>query len=133
MPKSPDNNQHMRLDKWLWCARFYKTRGIAAEAIRNGRVLINEKRVKPSRTISVNDRIMLRRGAFEYDLTIRDLTNSRKSAKEAVLLYEESRESVQKREEIAEQIRLNAASTPATRGRPTKRDRRELLRFKNRT
>lgn len=133
MPKIQDNDQQMRLDKWLWCARFYKTRSLAAEAIRNGKVLIGGKRVKPSRTISVNDRIILRRGAFEYDLVIRVLAKSRKSSKEAILLYEESPESIQKRETLAEQIRLNAMSAPGTHGRPTKRDRRKIIRFKNKS
>lgn len=123
----------MRLDKWLWCARFYKTRGLAAGAIKSGKTLVNEKRAKPARTIGVGDKIRIRRGAFEYVLTIRALCKARKPAREAVLLYEESPDSVRKREALAEQIKLNEMISPRTHGRPTKRARRELLRFKNRT
>ena len=132
MPKSGDKDKQMRLDKWLWCARFYKTRSLAAGAINSGKVLINGKRVKPARNIVAGDRILLRRGAFQYNLTVRELCHARKSAREAALLYEESPESIQQREVLSEQIKLNAIYSPQTRNRPSKRDRRELIRFKNR-
>lgn len=132
MPKTGDKQKQMRLDKWLWCARFFKTRGLAADAIKSGKVLINDKRVKPARTIVPGDHLLVRRGAFQYALTIRELCHARKPASEAVLLYEESPDSIHQREIMAEQIRVDRMAGPQPRGRPTKRERRELIRFKNR-
>lgn len=131
MPKTSMNNMDsMRIDKWLWCARFYKTRSLASDAIRSGKVLVNGERVKASKTIETGDILEIRKGAFHYEISVMQLTKGRKSAAEASRLYEESEESLHQREELALQMKANAANTPRTRGRPTKRDRRELIKFK---
>lgn len=131
MPKTPtDSMDNMRIDKWLWCARFYKTRSLASDAIRSGKVLVNGERVKPSKTIETSDILRIRKGAFHYEISVLQLTKGRKSAADASRMYEESRESLQQREELALQMKANAVNVPRTRGRPTKRDRRELIKFK---
>lgn len=131
MPKTPMNNRDsMRIDKWLWCARFYRTRGLASDAIRSGKVLVNGERVKPSKTIGTGDVLWIRKGAFHYEISVMQLTKGRKSAAEASRLYEESEESLHQREELALQMKASAGNVPRTRGRPTKRDRRELIKFK---
>lgn len=131
MPK-PDTPQtdDMRLDKWLWCARFYKTRGLAAEAIKGGKITLNGERAKPSKTVEPGSRLTIRRGPYTYDIEILTLAKARKSAAEAILLYRESAESIEQRETLAAQLKLAAMHTPGTDGRPTKRDRRTLIRFK---
>lgn len=131
MPKtSTDKTDNMRIDKWLWCARFYKTRSLASDAIKGGKVLVNGDRVKPSKTIEAGDVLRIRKGAFHYEISVTQLAKGRKSAADASRLYEESTGSLQKREELAAQLKANTANTPRTRGRPTKRDRRELIKFK---
>lgn len=132
MPKQPESEvTSMRLDKWLWCARFYKTRSYASEAIRQGRISVNGKRAKPSKLIQLNDLVQIRRGPFTYKIEIRLLSKGRKSASEAANLYIEEYDSQKKRIELQEQIKLNASLAPRTKGRPTKRDRREIIRFRN--
>lgn len=131
--KSEQNHNEistMRLDKWLWCARFYKTRGLAADAIKGGRILVNEEKPKPSKTIQAGTRLKIRRTPYQFDITIVLLAKSRKSAKDAALLYQESEESIRKREEISARLKLDAINNPRTIGRPTKRDRRHIIRFK---
>jgi len=125
-----NNRDSMRIDKWLWCARFYRTRGLASDAIRSGKVLVNGERVKPSKTIGTGDVLWIRKGAFHYEISVMQLTKGRKSAAEASRLYEESEESLHQREELALQMKASAGNVPRTRGRPTKRDRRELIKFK---
>ncbi len=132
-PKRNDpENGAIRLDKWLWCARFYKTRSLAAEAIRNGRITVNEVRAKPARLVKTGDNVVIRRGPFNFDITITSLSKSRKSAREATRLYTEDPQSLTKREELTEQIKLDAGLGLKTKGKPTKRDRREIIRLKNR-
>ncbi len=123
----------MRLDRWLWCARFYKTRSLAIDAIKSGKVLVNDTRAKPAKNIVPGDNLLIRRGMFEYNLTVKLLCKSRLSAKDAHTLFDESHESIQTRELLAEQIKMNAFNTPRSQGRPTKRDRRSLLRFRNKS
>jgi len=135
MKSEKDNKEHssMRLDKWLWCARFYKTRGLAADAIKGGKVLVNEEKPKPSKTIHAGTRLIIRRTPYQFDITIVLLAKSRKSAGEAALLYQESEESTRKREEISARLKLDAINNPRTTGRPTKRDRRHIIRFKTKS
>ncbi len=118
--------QQLRLDKWLWTARFFKTRALAADAIKGGKVLVNDVRAKPSKNIQPGDQLRLRRGAFEYELTVLGVSAQRASATAAAGLYWEHSQSVARRESIAEQLRAEAAGNP---GRPTKRGRRQILRF----
>ena len=124
------NQDGMRLDKWLWCARFYKTRGLAADAIKGGKILVNNERPKPSRTIQSGAQLLIKRTPYQFDITVLRLSNARVSAKDTATLYSEAAESIRKREELAAQIKLDAQLHPHTPGRPTKRARRDLLRFK---
>jgi ribosome-associated heat shock protein Hsp15 len=119
----------LRLDKWLWSARFYKTRGLAVEEIGKGRVQVNGASAKPSRDVRPGDTIAIRQGPLQRTVVVRALSALRGSATVAQQLYEETPDSVQAREQAAEQRRL--APEPAdtlTQGRPTKRNRREIER-----
>ncbi len=119
----------MRLDKWLWCSRFYKTRALAVSAIKGNKVNVNNLAIKAAKNIHIGDRVEIRKSPYQYTITIRRLTHNRLSASQAALLYEEDKESTQIREELAKQIKADSASFPRTRGRPTKRDRRKIIRF----
>jgi ribosome-associated heat shock protein Hsp15 len=120
-----------RLDKWLWAARFYKTRHLAAEAINGGHVQHNGHRVKPSRVIQITDELSIHKTPFTFEITVEGLSVRRGPAKEAQLLYVESEESIKKRETLVEQRKLDAAQFPHAERRPDKRDRRRIIRFKN--
>lgn len=131
MPKlDSETDAGMRLDKWLWCARFFKTRALATDAIRIGRVQVNEARVKPSKVIHAGDQLRISKAPYQYDLTVTALVTSRKSPAAAALLYHESRTSIERRAQLASQLKVGASLIPHTRGRPTKRDRRALMEFK---
>ncbi len=119
----------MRLDKWLWCARFYKTRGLATEEIGKGRVTVNGQHAKAARELRVGDTVALRQGQIPRTVVVRALSGMRGPAPVAQQLYEETAESIAAREQAAEQRRL--APEPAAslqEGRPTKRDRRDIER-----
>lgn len=119
--------ESMRLDKWLWCARFYKTRSLAVEEIGKGRVTVNGQTVKAARELRAGDTIALRQGPVQRTVLVRALSGVRGPAPVAQLLYEETQESIAARENAAEQRRL--APEPAAslhEGRPTKRDRRSI-------
>ena len=120
-----------RLDKWLWAARFYKTRHLAAEAINGGHVHHNGNRVKPSRVVQLSDTLTIHKTPFTFEIIVEGLSVRRGPAKEAQLLYKELDESIQKREKLAAQRKLDAAQFPHTERRPDKRDRRRIIRFKN--
>lgn len=124
--------ERMRLDKWLWCARFYKTRSLATAAVKAGKVLCNDARAKPARTVAPGDRLSLRRGPFRYSITVQAIPRARLSAAEAAGLYTEDEAGRAERELLAAQIRAQEAMYPRSRGRPTKRERRVLLRFTGR-
>ncbi len=119
----------MRLDKWLWCARFYKTRAQAASAIKGNKIRVNDSPVKAAKIVRVGDEVQIRKTPYQYTITLLKLTNNRLSASLAVHLYKEDKDSIQAREELAQQIKADAASYPRTVGRPTKRNRREIIRF----
>ena len=124
MTTPPDS---MRLDKWLWCARFYKTRSLAVEEIGKGRVTVNGQAAKAARELRVGDNVALRQGPVARTVVIRALSNMRRPAPVAQQLYEETPESIAARAQAAEARRL--APEPATalrEGRPTKRDRRDM-------
>lgn len=119
--------EKLRIDKWLWAARFYKTRSLAVEEIDKGRVRVNEQEAKPAREVKVGDTVTLRQGPVLRTLVVRGISNQRGAAPVARQLYEETADSLKAREQAAEQRRL--ASDPASsleHGRPTKRDRRTL-------
>lgn len=131
MPYLRMASEHMRLDKWLWAARFYKTRSLSAQEIGKGRVHVNEQLAKPAREIRMGDTIHVRRGDLDITVVVRALSHARGPAPVAQQLYEETPESAAARERAAELRRL--APEPATdlqAGRPTKRDRRELERMR---
>ncbi|HEY0665300.1 MAG TPA: RNA-binding S4 domain-containing protein [Gallionella sp.] len=124
-----EENGKFRLDKWLWAARFYKTRALATAAIDNGRVLVNEARVKPAKAVSIGDRLDIHFGQIQYVVEVLGLSGTRGPAPVAKQLYRETDESRLRREEIA--ARLKAEPRPFFfKGRPTKRDRREIERFR---
>jgi ribosome-associated heat shock protein Hsp15 len=116
----------VRVDKWLWAARLAKTRSLAAEAVSGGRVEINGQRVKPSKEVRPGDEIEVTTGPYRRVVIVQALAERRGPAKEAVLLYSETQESIAARERLAAQRRLEAAPRPQPGGRPTKRDRRRL-------
>ncbi len=122
----------VRLDRWLWAARFFKTRALAAQAIAGGRVQVDGERVKRAKLIRVGDHIRLRQGPYEYHLVVRELAERRASARVAATWYEESAESREARAILA--LRLKSSQPPRVtgKGRPTKRERRILERFKRR-
>lgn len=126
-----DATDKVRLDKWLWAARFFKTRSLASEAISGGKVHVNETRVKPARAIRVGETLRVRRGYDEYVVVVTGLSGRRVSAKQAALLYEETPESQLKRTALAEQRKQHALGTPHPGHRPSKRDRRHIVRFTN--
>ena len=132
MPKKSDKiDVLIRLDKWLWCARFYKTRNIAANALKTGKITTNGDRAKPSKTVKPGDKLNIRKGPYHYVITVLELAKSRKSAAGAALLYEESPESISKRESLATQLKAEAILMPTTKGRPSKKDRRSIIKFKS--
>jgi ribosome-associated heat shock protein Hsp15 len=117
----------LRIDKWLWAARFYKTRSLAVEEIDKGRVRINGVEAKPAREVKAGDTVALRQGPVIRTLVVRGISNQRGAAPVAQQLYAETEESVQLRTQAAEQRRLGAEpATSLEHGRPTKRDRRSL-------
>ena len=120
------SSEPVRVDRWLWAARLVKTRGLAAEAIKGGRVAVNGQRVKPSKDVRPGDELELTTGPLRLRVVVRGTALRRGPAAEAALLYEETEESRRDRERLAEQRRLEAATGPVPPGRPTKRDRRRL-------
>lgn len=125
-----DSPEKFRVDKWLFAARFFKTRSLAAEAIERGKVHLNGMRVKSAKQLVTGDTITIRIGHYQYEVKVLGLSNKRGSATIAQKLYHEMDASRQQRERIAEQLK---AQPPEfyVKGRPTKRDRRDIERFKN--
>ena len=121
----------VRLDKWLWAARFFKTRALAAEAIDGGKVDVNGARAKRAKMVQLGDEVSIRQSPFEHVVHVRGVSERRGPASVAATLYDETVESKAKREALATQIRSMPADDWAT-GRPTKRDRREIERFRRR-
>jgi ribosome-associated heat shock protein Hsp15 len=120
----------VRLDKWLWAARFFKSRTLAATAIEAGRVLISDERAKPARLIKVGERLKINREQEKFELVVRGITEQRKSAPLARLLYEETPESMLARQTVAENRRFYSEPSQEIAGRPTKRNRRALERLR---
>ena len=128
---SSESTDRVRLDKWLWAARFYKTRGLAAEAIDGGRVDVNQARVKRAKMVQVGDEVRIRQTPFEHVVIVRGVSEQRGPASVAATLYEETTESKARRDALKTQIRSMPADDWES-GRPTKRDRREIERFRRR-
>ncbi|MEZ9197860.1 ribosome-associated heat shock protein Hsp15 [Shewanella sp. 10N.286.54.B9] len=128
-----DNEQQalkVRLDKWLWAARFYKTRAISKEMINGGKVHYNGQRTKSSKYAEVGATIRLRQGYDEKEIVIVKLSEQRQKGSIAQTLYEETPQSLAKRETYAEQRRLNILHNPAPEQKPDKKQRRQIMRFK---
>jgi ribosome-associated heat shock protein Hsp15 len=119
----------IRIDKWLWAARFFKTRSLASQAITGGKVHVNGARVKAARGVEVGEEIRIRKGVYEYIVIVQQLSDQRRGAPEAALLYSETEESIKTREMTREQRRLIRAANVAPAGRPSKRDRRKIKSF----
>jgi ribosome-associated heat shock protein Hsp15 len=129
MPTEKTPPDRMRLDKWLWAARFFKTRSLATQAIEHGRVKLNGERVKPAREIKPDDRLELHIGDFDWTLTVRALSMQRGPAPVAQRLYEEDLASQARRQRQVSERREAASPEAAIKGRPTKRARRQIHRF----
>ena len=119
----------LRIDKWLWAARFYKTRSLAARAVEGGKVKLNGGRVKPGKEVKAGDEIELRSGELRWLVEVRGVALKRGPAAEAALLYAESGESRVRREQMIAMRRAEPHPAHDTHGRPTKRDRRMIRRF----
>ena len=124
-----DHTEKFRIDKWLCAARFFKTRSLAADAVDCGKIHVNDVRVKPAKTLAVGDMLTINIGQKQYIVEVVALSNKRGPAAQAQKLYRETEDSRQRREMIAAQLKLQPQPF-FFRGRPTKRDRREIERFK---
>ena len=124
-------NSSVRLDKWLWAARFFKTRSVAREAVSGGKVHLNGNRAKPGRNLNIGDELRIQRGEEEYTITIVELSIRRGPATIARTLYEESDENRIQREKLAEERKLDYQKSASRVRRPDKRERRKIVRFKN--
>ena len=129
MPTEKTPPVRMRLDKWLWAARFFKTRSLATQAIDQGRVKVNGERSKPAREIGPGDRLSLHIAEFDWTLTVRALSMQRGPAPVAQLLYEEDPASHARRQQQVSERKLAVNPAATIKGRPTKRDRRQIHRF----
>ncbi len=126
-----DDKEKVRIDKWLWAARFFKTRSLASDAVGGGKATVNGDTAKPAKLVQAGDEIRLRLPPFEHIMIVRGLSERRGPASVAATLYEETTASRAAREKLSEQLRMApAAFVYEEKGRPTKRDRRDLERFR---
>ncbi len=131
-PEAIEKSTEVRLDKWLWAARFFKTRSLAAQAIAAGHVKIGSARAKPAHAVRVGEEFTVAIGPFQHVVRVRGLSPVRRGAPEARLLYEETPESLAAREALAALLRADRASFDPAPGRPSKRDRRAIDRLRGR-
>jgi ribosome-associated heat shock protein Hsp15 len=122
------SNESVRIDKWLWAARFFKTRSMATDAVDSGKIRLNGDRVKPARGVKPGDLVAVDNGSTEWEVMVRELSDVRRAANFAQALYEETAESVEKRARAAEDRRYFREPGADMKGRPTKRDRRLISR-----
>ncbi|MGH7630074.1 MAG: RNA-binding S4 domain-containing protein [Gemmatimonadales bacterium] len=128
-----DERDRVRIDKWLWAARFYKTRSLATEAVAGGKVEVNGERAKPARLVRIGDNVAVRQPPFDWRLTVRGLAARRGPASVAQGLYEETAESRAERERLRERLRTaQPLFGYQEKGRPTKKDRRQIDRWEGR-
>jgi len=128
---SDSDTLQVRLDKWLWAARFYKTRSIARNMVDGGKVHYNGQRSKPSKMVEVGAEVRLRQGNDEKTIVIAKLSGTRRGAPEAQTLYQETAESIKQREAHAQMRKLNAFDSPSPDKRPDKKQRRDIIKFKS--
>lgn len=129
MDNSSAQQPSVRIDKWLWAARFFKTRSLAAKAVNGGKVHLNGARVKAARNLQQGDKLVISKGPYEFRIEVLALSGQRRPAKEARLLYEESEESIRERERQRELRRMMSAGHTPPSGKPDKRDRRKIKAF----
>lgn len=129
MADKPD--EAFRLDKWLWAARFFKTRAVAAAAIDGGKIEVNGDRAKRARRLGPGDQLRIRLGPYEHVVTVVVLSNRRGPASVATQLYQETTASREAREGLAAQMKASHTSFLFEKGKPSKKDRRDLLKFKD--
>ena len=129
-PEALDHADAVRLDKWLWAARFFKTRAIAVEAIAGGKVLYRGERTKPSHVVRLGDELRVRLGPYEHAVIVRQLNPRRGPAREAAQMYEETAESAAARARLAEQFKAASAFNPQASWSDSKKDRRDLRRIR---
>ena len=130
--KQPQELSSLRLDKWLWASRFFKTRKNATEAINGGKVHLNGVRVKPSHAVKIGDELDITRESFRYHIEILGLNDKRRPAKEAQLLYAEDEDSIRRREQERELRKLNSASVHQSDKKPNKKERRQMDKWRRR-
>ncbi len=128
-PTPANEAEKVRIDKWLWAARFFKTRALAIEAIKGGKVSHAGNRVKPSKEVQVGDELSIRQGYAVKTVIVKALSDKRGPAPQAALLYDETSESIQKREDMKSQFMAQPAMRKHGLGRPTKRERRKIVAF----
>lgn len=126
-----EEKEAVRLDKWLWAARFYKTRTLAKEMIDGGKVHYNGQRSKPNKIVEVGATLKVRQGSDEKEIVVLALSTQRRGAPEAQLLYRETEQSLANREKLVMARKMNALSMPHPDRRPDKKERRDLLKFKH--
>lgn len=126
---STNDLQSVRLDKWLWAARFYKTRSLAADAIKTGKVLVDNVKVKPSKEVTPGNMVTVKQGIYTKTVEIRILSNRRGPATVAATLYSETSESIANRERLKDIQQAQPAIRDRGQGRPTKRERRQIISF----
>lgn len=129
---APEDNTRVRLDKWLWAARFFKTRALAATAIESGKVEVNGERAKRAKQLQIGDSLRIRLGPYYHIIVVRALSENRGPAPVAATLYQETEEGRKSREAMQVQVKAAQSVGDYDRGRPTKKDRREIERLRRR-
>lgn len=131
----PSDSDHeadkLRIDKWLWAARFFKTRALSITAIESGKVLVNDARAKPAKTVGEGDLVAIRLGPYTFVVEVLGISDKRGPAPQAQLLYRETPESIKQREALAFERKAQEQNVARGEGRPTKKDRREIERFRS--
>jgi len=120
----------VRIDKWLWAARFYKTRSLASDAVNGGHVRVNDSRCKSSRSVQLEDKVRINKDSMQFIVVVKQLIEKRGSAPQAQQMYEETQQSIEQRELQHTQRKLNVMANPHPQGRPDKRQRRQLKKWR---